>query len=129
MDVANRRKRCLTAGAGIGGTGEKSIVLGFSWKNGFQFGTYDAFGGGFGSVSASVVVDITFSTNADINDLAGIAGTIGKSGSAGISVGGETKRCSAKVEDSTLIINCNYRENKITFSNLGWIFLGKDVKD
>ena len=79
-----------TAGAGAGVTAGTGIVFGFSWDNGFQFGTYEVFGGGgFGGVSGSGVVDITFSTNTDINDLSGLAGTVGGSGGEGISIGGE----------------------------------------
>lgn len=79
-----------TAGAGGGGTAGGGFVFGFSWENGFQFGTYEvAGGGGYGGVSASGVVDVTFSTNTDINDLSGLAGTVGGSGGEGISIGGE----------------------------------------
>ena len=40
-------------------------------------------------MSVSGVVDITFSTNTDINQLSGLAGTVGGSGGEGLSLGGE----------------------------------------
>lgn len=46
-------------------------------------------GGGFGGASFSGVVDVTFSTNTDINNLSGGAVTGGGSAGEGISVGGE----------------------------------------
>ncbi len=73
-----------SGGAGAGGTAGGGIVFGFSWENGFQFGTYDVVGsGGFGGVGGAGVIDITFSTNTDINDLLGLAGTVGGSGTVG----------------------------------------------
>jgi len=79
-----------TAGAGGGVTSGGGIVLGFSWENGFQIGTYDVIGGGgYGSASFSGVGEISFSTNTDINDLSGGAVTSGGSAGEGISLGGE----------------------------------------
>ncbi len=79
-----------SAGAIGGGTAGAGIVFGFSWENGFQFGTYEVAGGGaFGSIAFSGVVDITFSTNNDINSLSGGAVTTGLSGGEGLSIGGE----------------------------------------
>ncbi len=73
-----------SGGAGAGGTAGGGIVFGFSWKNGFQFGTYEVVGGGgFGGVGGSGVIDIAFSTNTDINDQLGFAGTVGRSGTVG----------------------------------------------
>ena len=69
-----------TGGAGGGGTAGGGIVLGYSRDSGFQFGTYKiGGGGGFGGVGGSVSLDATWSGNTDINQLSGIAGTVGGS--------------------------------------------------
>ena len=77
-------------GLGGGGTGGGGVVFGFSWENGFQFGTYEvAGGGGFAGAAGSGVIDISVSSNSDINDLSGNALTVGGSGGEGLSLGGE----------------------------------------
>ncbi len=78
------------AGAGAGGTIGSGIVVGLSWENGLQLGTYTVIGGGGqGGVVYSGVVDITGSLNTDINQLSGLATTSGGSGGEGFCIGGE----------------------------------------
>ena len=82
-----------TAGLGKGGTAGGGVVFGYSEEKGFQAGTYEVTGGGaYIGCSSSVVIDISISTNKDINDLSGSAVTIGGSTSipgTPISGGGE----------------------------------------
>ena len=84
----------VNAGAGGGATSGFGFVIGFSWKNGFQFGTYDVVGaGGYAGVGGSAVIDFTFSGNKCIKQLEGTTGTVGGSGTVpflSLNVGGET---------------------------------------
>ena len=83
-----------TGGYGVGATSGLGFVFGFSWEDGFQFGTYDVIGiGGYAGAGASAVIDFTVSGNKCINQLEGITGTAGGSAKIpffGLNVGGET---------------------------------------
>jgi hypothetical protein len=69
-----------TGGGGGGGTYGRGIVFVYSGESGFQFGTYDTYGaGGYGGAGGSATVDLTYSGNTNIHDLAGTAGTVGGS--------------------------------------------------
>jgi hypothetical protein len=78
------------AGAAVGGTGGGGMVFGYSKEKGVQFGIYGV--AGFGSAvgaSWSGILEVTWSNNDDINDLAGTALTSGGSGGELITGGGE----------------------------------------
>ncbi len=79
-----------TGGLGGGGTVGVGIIFGRSEEKGWQFGTYKAVGaGGYSGWSGSVSIEGTWSSNTDINKVAGSTGTVGGALDIGPSIGGE----------------------------------------
>ncbi|MBI4684009.1 MAG: PKD domain-containing protein [Nitrospirae bacterium] len=70
-----------SAGAGGGGTAISGLVFGYSKECGFQFGTFETLGGGgYGGLSASLtLLELSFSKNKNISDLAGTTATLQQS--------------------------------------------------
>jgi len=77
-----------TGGGGAGGTAEVGIIFGYSHESGFHIGSYQSVGGGgYGGVSGSVGLNLSFSKNTDINQLNGKSGSVGGSVDLGLSLG------------------------------------------
>ena len=75
----------LTGGLGAGGTYGKGLAISHDAALGWQAGTYTTSGGGgFGGAGGSLTLDVSVSANRSMNDLKGVAGTVGGSGSVPI---------------------------------------------
>jgi hypothetical protein len=81
-----------SGGAGAGATYGRGFVIGYSGENGFQFGKYSTVGAGaYSGVGGGVSVDLSWSSNSDIESLGGIGVAIGGSVEVpvlGVDVGG-----------------------------------------
>lgn len=79
-----------SGGLAGGGSASAGFVFGYSKAHGFQIGAYQTLaGGGYAGGGGSLTMDFTWSPNPNVQQLCGMGASVGASGGAGLTGGGE----------------------------------------